>query len=268
MDESNKIELLLEDTKPGRLERIALKLRGGLWSRGSAPDDPEAAILNERLLTYPSNHIYEIRGQSLAPTVQLLKRWKTLSACYPRQIESFLDIGCCKGYFALRVARSANCRTALGIDVVEPFVRVARDVQDYLDIRNARFAVADLDRVAADPAAFGGPFQTVQLVSTYHYLYWGSWLNDQAFLSHAEILSRLATVCDRYLVFANPLDIDEVPRDVRRRAAQSDRARDYNSAAFLTAAAAWFDIFEIGYLDKYRKRPLLLMVKRRRSAGN
>ena len=36
------------------------------------------------------------------------------------------------------------------------------------------FVNASIEDVAANPSAYGGPFDLVQVISSYHYIYWGS----------------------------------------------------------------------------------------------
>src|SRR5262249_10923641 len=150
---------------------------------------------------------------------------------------------------------------AVGIDVHEPFISVANDVRDHLNRRNARFHLATLREIAEEPSAFGGPFQFVQLISTYHYLFWGSDLDSGALMDHSAILTLLARVCARYLLFASPLEIRECPRIIQDKA-RTHGDSNYNRAAFMRATDQWFDVFDIGHMDRQRKRQMLLMVKR------
>ena len=194
------------------------------------------------------------------PSRMLRERADSIRRALPRSLGNFLDIGSCKGYFVLEAAASASCPLAVGIDVHEPFVGVANEVRNWLGRDNARFHCASLDAVAAEPGRFGGPFQTVLLVSTYHYLYWGSDLEPKAFGQHRTILAMLARVCRGYLVFANPLEIRDCPAIIQH-AARARGAGEFNRESFLDAATEFFDVFQIGHMDRKRKRPLLLLAR-------
>src|SRR5207248_7621010 len=134
------------------------------------------------------------------------------------RLGSFLDVGSCKGFFVLQASITPGCSMAVGIDVHQPFVTVANDLRDHLHRDKAQCHFASLEMVASDPRRFGGPFQTVQLVSTYHYLYWGSDLESKAFGQHETILEMLARVCNGFVVFANPLEIADCPRIIQQKA--------------------------------------------------
>lgn len=246
---------------------LAQSLIGRAVQRFTRPAAPDAstADLNRRLLGYPRNHDYHLRGDKIVPSRMLRDRADSIARALPLKLGRFLDIGSCKGYFVLQASITDGCPLAVGIDVYEPFISVSNDVRDRLRRTNAAFHRASLDELASDPQRFGGPFNTVQLVSTYHYLFWGSELEPKSFGTHEAILAMLARVCTRFLVFANPLDIDDSPKFIQERArAQGDCG--YSRAAFLRAADAFFDVIPIGYMDKQRKRPLLLLVNRSNAA--
>ena len=224
-------------------------------------DEAPLAGLNRRLRGYPRNHTYRVRGNEMVPSRKLRQRAASISRALPHRLGSFLDIGSCKGYFVLQASASESCPVAVGIDVHEPFVTVSNEVRDRLHRPNAAFHLASLEEVAASPERFGGPFRTVQLVSTYHYLFWGSELEPKAFARHETILTMLARVCGKFLVFANPLEISDSPRFIQERA-QRDGDCGYCRDAFIRAADQLFDVISIGYMDRKHKRPLLLLVNR------
>jgi len=205
----------------------------------------------EDLAGYPSNHRYRIHGQRLVPGYQLYRRANVVESLYPQALTSLLDIGCCRGYYVFQGGLRPECRAAVGIDVFEPFIRTARRVQDYLGIRNVQFHLAGLDQVAQNPAAYGGPFQTIVLIGAYHYLYWGSVRCGQAFLSHREILSRLAGLCTDRVIFSARLRIADLPEGLRRQALGSSAGEDFNAEAFLRTAEDFFQVRQAGYLGNY-----------------
>jgi hypothetical protein len=161
----------------------------------------------------------------------------------------------------MQAALNDGCPAAVGIDVHKPFVDLAQEVSHRLQLTRARFFHAGLDEVVGNVQSFGGPFHTVQLISTYHYLYWGSALDSKAFGDHEIILQMLSALCERRLIFASPLEVDDCPTFVRRRAA-SYSAHHYTAAAFLSAAQNLFDVRQAGFMDRQHKRPLLQMVRR------
>jgi hypothetical protein len=222
-----------------------------LFGQKVVPTVQEQAM-NEQLVGYPRNHNYRLCGRQLLPSFELYERTRVFEPVYPSPLTSFLDIGCCRGYYVLRAATQPTCTWAAGIDVHEPFITTAGAVREYLGVQNARFRLATLSDVAEDPAAFGGPFQTVLLVGTYHYLFWGSSLSADALFSHREILSRLAKVCTHRLVFSGRLELGELPRYLRAKAAAAPQRAEFTTKGFLAAAAELFDVRQEGWAGRYR----------------
>jgi hypothetical protein len=175
-----------------------------------------------------------------------------VTALYPKTVQSFLDVGCCRGYFVLEASGRPQCRVATGIDVYEPFVSISNRVSRYLGIRNSRFYLASLDDVAKEPELYGGPFQAALMLGTYHYLYWGSELCPRAYHSHREILARVSRVCRGTLIFSARLEIDRLPGSLREKAEATGKADAYNTSSFLEAAEEFFQVQQAGYLGKDR----------------
>jgi len=219
------------------------------------------ARLNNELLGYPTNHTYQIVGNEFHAEGKLLERWNTISKFYPSKIRSFLDVGSCKGYFVFRMAMRDECQHSVGIDLFPHFIDVSVKASENLQLDRARIYNASIEDVANSPRKFAAPFHLVQLISTYHYLYWGSKRVEQSLSSHERILATLAALCEPFLLFANPLEIEDCPKEIRE-AARRNLSHDYNRAAFYTAAEKYFDIIETGSLDPAGKRPLLLLMKR------
>lgn len=65
---------------------------------------PEEPGLSAHMRGYPSNHQYMIRDAQLIPRFQLYERWRLVTGLWPAELESFLDIGCCRGYYVLTAA--------------------------------------------------------------------------------------------------------------------------------------------------------------------
>lgn len=216
--------------------------------------------LNRLLVGYPRNHNYSICRGELHPSFKLFERLRLVSSFYPAKMESFLDIGCCRGFYVLDTAMRHGCRIAAGIDVHEPFISISRKVKQHLQAENADFYLASLDTVAGNPESYGGPFQTVLLLGAYHYLFWGSHLCPTAYLSHREIFARLAKVCAGVLLFSARLEVDRLPHYIREDCASRKAAGVYSAKHCLESAAEFFKVHHAGYLGTY---PLFVMYKRR-----
>ena len=175
------------------------------------------------------------------------------------QPNTFIDIGCCYGYYVLQVAQQAGCRLAVGVDVHEPFVSTARKVGELLGVPNAAFHTTVIDDVAKRPAYYGGPFEVAFLLGTYHYIFWGSSRSSHSFRSHERILACLSELVTGSVVFSARLELRDLPRNVMGRAVSSPEAKDYTTAAFLRAAESFFDVEQAGFLGSY---PLFVMHKK------
>ncbi|MHC5062781.1 MAG: methyltransferase domain-containing protein [Planctomycetota bacterium] len=200
--------------------------------------------------SYPHNHGYRVVRGRMRPNAQLRRRWKKLRRLWPDPMESFLDLGCSKGFFVLASAAQHACKNALGIDVSEEPIRACREVQRSLGLTNVRFELARLDQVAGDPEAFGAPFETVQLVNTYQYLFFGSRISSQCYENHAEIFAQLDAITSKQILFSNRLELQDLPTNVQERAAESGRADLYSTDAVLAAASEHFRISRHGKLGR------------------
>lgn len=208
--------------------------------------------------SYPHNHGYRVIRGRLRPNFQLWCRWRKLRRLLPDPLHSFLDLGCSKGFFVLQAAQDDTCRSALGVDVTAENIDACRAVQAHLELNNARFELAHLDQIAARPESFGAPFQTVMLVNSYQYLFFGSKLSSHCYRTHSEIFAHLANITSERLIFSNRLELERLPGNVRARAQASGRAEEYCEASVLGAAAQHFEIERKGKLGRI---PLLLMTR-------
>ena len=224
---------------------------------GCSPYDSEREI-NQHLLGYPNNHNYQIWKGHILPSFKLYERARVVTSLYPKNLKSFLDIGSCKGYYVLETAQNPCCDISTGIDVHEPFISISTKVKEYLDIKNANFYLATLEELSNNPEAYGGPFQTVLLIGTYHYLFWGSSFSSSAFYGHREILTRLSQICTDRVIFSARLEIGMLPRDQKKKAKLKNEVK-YNTEYFLEKAEELFDVHKAGYLGKC---PLFVMLKR------
>jgi SAM-dependent methyltransferase len=225
--------------KPRNLVGYAAMLARGV---GRGPANEDERNLNEDLVGYPHNHLYRLRARQPIPDFSLYRRLRAVEPAYPATIESFLDVGCCRGYFVLDAARRVSCRTAVGIDVHEPFVAISSRVSRHLGMENTAFHHANLRTVSDRPESFGGPFQVVTMLNTYHYAYWGSERYPDAFHDDREILRCLSRICTDRVVFSARLEVDRLPSFVRERAMTSGQADNYTTGHFLAAATEFFDV--------------------------
>ncbi len=93
---------------------------------------------------YPRNHLYRIVNGRVAPGFRLYERLRIVEEVYPEPMHSFLDIGCCRGFYVLDAALRLRCPHAVGVDVHEPFITTARDAAQYLQVPEAAFHYASL----------------------------------------------------------------------------------------------------------------------------
>ena len=212
------------------------------------------------LISY-TDRTYRLCGPRVRPGFQLYNRLRIIRSLYPQPMESFLDIGSCRGYYVMDAAQRSGCKIATGIDVHEPFIITALKVRDYLGIANCDFHLATMDKVADSVESYGGPFQTVLLVGTYHYLYWGSRLSSSATFNHRDILERLWRISTEQVLLSGRHDICRLPGFLREKAesVESTIAEDYTTVGFLNSAAEFFDVRKSGYLGKY---PLYTMLRK------
>jgi hypothetical protein len=227
--------------------------RFSLWF-SPAPAVPERPPLPEDIVaqlagSYPNNHNYRIKRGKLAPTCRLAVRHHRISALYPKPLTSLLDLSASKGYFVLEAAQRPECRRAMGIDVVDEPLVAASYVRDYLGLDNARFARMRLDLLARRIGEFGGPFQTVLLINTYQYLYFGD--KHEPFESHQAIFSAIHKICAGRVIFNNRLEVDHCQGAIQKIAHETGRAGDYRTERVRAAAEEFFTVDIRGRLGRY-----------------
>jgi 2-polyprenyl-3-methyl-5-hydroxy-6-metoxy-1,4-benzoquinol methylase len=258
--------------KPSWSYRIATKLKSHksysafvqerLGQVAPAPADSSMARaeeeLNRLMSGYPRNHEYRIVGKRIVPGFRLYERLRLVAKAYPEPLASFLDIGCCRGFYVLDAATRLGCPHAVGIDVHEPFVAIAQKAAQYVGA-GAGFHYASLEQMSSDPGKFGGPFQAVMLIGTYHYLFWGSDRCSTAYFSHDEILGRLASICTDRLIFSGRMTTTRLPEGVKERLDKTPIQIPYTPEAFLQSAEKYFRVSHTGYLGV---DPLLVMMKK------
>ena len=208
-----------------------------------------------------TRHTYRIAGGEAFTTFQMDQRWKIVANLYPERLTSLLDIGCCRGWFVIKAAMRPECEKALGIDVVQGFIDSANEAKNALNLGDkVMFDYAFLDDVANNPAKYRTPYQTIVLLNTYHYMYWGSGYSDKHWADHEYLLGTLAGICTDRVIFMSPLEIEHCPSDIARRARQHPEwAPNFTTEKFLEVAGKYFDVTHEGYLGI---RPLYLMKKK------
>jgi len=224
----------------------------------SSPEKIERQ-LNKLLLGYPRNHNFRVHKKKLIPSFKLYERLRLVRTVYPDPLESFLDIGCSRGFYVMDAAQRHDCRASVGTDVYEPFIRAANEVRKYLEMDNACFRLAGLEDLAEAPENYGGPFQTILLIGTYHYLFWGSSLCPSAYRSHREILIRLWRICTDRVIFSGRLEINKLQRSLKEKAKSAMGKIPYSTAEFISSAKEFFEVRTVGYLGTY---PLFVLLKK------
>jgi hypothetical protein len=221
------------------------------WLKPAAPDRPPlpADVVQLVAASYPNNHNYRVKSGKLAPTCRLAVRHKRIAALYPKPLTSLLDLSASKGYFVLEAAQRPECRRAMGIDVVDEPLVAASYVRDHLGLDNARFARMRLDMLARRIDEFGGPFETVLLINTYQYLYFGD--RHEPFESHQAIFSAMRRVCAGRVIFNNRIELDQCQGVIQKIAATTGRGGDYRTERVLAAAEEFFTIEIRGRLGRY-----------------
>ncbi|NQU76123.1 MAG: hypothetical protein HQ546_07420 [Planctomycetes bacterium] len=207
--------------------------------------------LNPRLLGYPPNHNCRLQNGRLRPSFKLYQRALAVTALYPQPLTSFLDIGSCRGYYVLDAAGQPGCQRAVGIDLEKDFISVANDLRDYMGVANASFRLASLDDLTDDLSAVGGLFQTVLLIGTYHYLFWGSRRSSVSYHSHEGIFDRLAGLCTDRLIVSARLEVARLPDYIRQETVGAAERDVYTTERFLEAARRHFEVRTAGSLGRH-----------------
>lgn len=198
--------------------------------------------------SYPHNANYRVVDGQLRPKCQLSLRRQRIAPLYPQPLTSLLDVGCGLGYFVLEAAQQPACERAMGIDVTRHFIDACQQVADHVGSR-AAFAVESLDRLADRCHAWHAPFQTVLVMNTYQYLYFGSSLCASHYTTHQEIFGHLRRLTTGRVIFNNRTEFAALQADVRAR--DDGRSRHFNTAAIRAAAAEFFHVTEHRPLGRY-----------------
>lgn len=225
-------------------------------SRSAQPERAEQEDrLNNMLRTYPANQAFSLRRGSPVPGRKLAKRLRVLLRLYPAHSDSVLDIGCAQGFFVFDAARRYPDAHVVGIDASESYQAVWQEVSGFLHLPKVQFYRGLLHEFLQKLEEFGGPFQTVLLVNTYHYLYFGSDLQSFGYRDHGRIFQMLSQLCSERLIWSSPLENRECPR----YSARGDSGADYTRDRILGASRKYFTVEAAGWLGR---RPVYLMYPR------
>jgi len=207
-----------------------------------------------------TRHIFQIAEDRVLSTSQMELRWKVVTGLYPRKLTSLLDIGCCRGWFIVKAAMLPECEAALGVDVVPEFIEAANEAKRLLKLDKAQFEYAFLNDLERDRQKYRLPYQTLLLINTYHYMYWGSTACPTHWPDQDYLLRTLASMCTDRMIFMSPLEVSDCPSDIAERAREHpDWAEQYTTSRFLDIASRYFDVSLENYLGI---RPLYLMKKK------
>ncbi len=211
--------------------------------------------LNDMLRVYPSNQVYSLHRSSLVPGRKLAKRLPLLLSLYPAHIDSLLDIGCAQGFFVFDAALRYPPAHVVGIDASDVYLDLWREVSGWLKLSNVEFHQGLLHDFLQHLEDSGGPFQTVLLVNTYHYLYFGSGLHPFGYKDHGLIFQMLHRLCSERLIWSSPLENHKCPC----YSEHGDAGADYTTDRILGAAREFFTVEAAGSLGR---RPVYLMYPR------
>lgn len=237
--------------KPVDRERLACRGFDGLAA--NLPAEVQTFVSD----SYPHNHTYTPQGNCLVPSRKLAVRVAGLSRHYPAPLTSLLDLSCSKGFFVFHAAAQASCERALGIDLSDECLDVCRLLNTgFARRQHVRFERLTLPELAERIDEFGGPFQTVLLINTYQYLFFGSTVAPAVGQDHREIFRLLRAVCAGRLVFHNRLSLDDLQSDPQERASRAGTGKLYHPHAIREAAREFFDVTT---LSRWLGRPVWLL---------
>ena len=207
--------------------------------------------------SYPHNHTYTALDDRLIPGRKLAVRVAGLARYYPAPLTSLADLSCSKGFFVFHAAAQPTCERALGVDLDEECLAVCRQLRErFTGNRRVQLARLTLPELADRIDEFGGPFQTVLLINTYQYLFFGSTVAPAISQDHREIFRLLRDVCCGRLIFHNRVRFSDLQSNPQERAARAGTEALYHPAAIRAAAE---ELFRVTTLRKWLGRPVWLL---------
>ena len=199
---------------------------------------------------YPSNHTYKISHRALSPKYKLAKRYKKIRRLFPEPLTSFVEIGCSKGFFVFSAGAYPDCTRSLGIDVNNHDIEICLWVKDRIKHSNTSFKLMQLHELAESIHQFGGPFQTVLILNTYQYLYFGSDTVSTCYLNHDVIFGYLRKICSHRIIFNNRIELEDCQNTARIAVAKMD-SEFYTEKNLLSAAEKYFAVQKHGKIGQY-----------------
>jgi len=118
----------------------------------------------------------------------------------------------------LGAAMLPECEAALGIDVVPEFIEAANEAKRILKLDKARFEYTFLNNLDRDRQKYRLPYQTLLMINTYHYLYWGSAYCPTHWPDQDYLLRTAGVALHDRMLFMSPLEVIDCPFDIVRRA--------------------------------------------------
>lgn len=204
---------------------------------------------------YPSNHTFKIHKTHLVPKRELYKRYRLIQRLYPKPLTSLLDTSCSKGFFVFDALQKISCIRTMGIDINEYDIRFCQTVKSHLKAQHAQFALLRLHELAERVNEFGGPFQTLLLINSYQYFYFGSAVSSFSYQSHEEIWDYLRMLCCGRIIFNNRINVRDC-QNTDKVIEVPEKAALYTESHLLQAASRHFSIERHGKIGKY---PLFTM---------
>jgi hypothetical protein len=195
--------------------------------------------------SYPSNHNFSVDASRLIPSRKLATRVAHFRQFYPQPLRSLLDLSCSKGFFVFDAAREKTCVRAMGIDLCDKTLETCYRLRERFAhperVVLERLALAELSQQIDQ---FGGPFDTVLLVNTYQYLYFGSSIAPALSRDHCEIFRHIRSVCSGRVIFHNRISFQRVQKHLQETAEGAEWGRFYTPKAIKSAASEYFRVTE------------------------
>ena len=201
--------------------------------------------------SYPSNHTYKILENTIRPKCKLTLRYQKIKKLFPEKLTSLVDIGCSKGFFIFAASTQLGSTRNLGIDIDDYDIQFCRAVKNHFRNPNVNFEIVQLHELAERIDEFGGPFQTVLLVNTYQYLYFGSARSSLHYQSHDEIFKSLRKICSERLIFNNRMNLTECQNIEHINDTNETESDNYNEQKIIESASKYFSIAKRGNIGRY-----------------
>jgi hypothetical protein len=196
--------------------------------------------------SYPPNHNFNIVDDCLVPSRKLATRVAHFRRYYVPGGSSLLDLSCSKGFFLFDAACDPTCERVLGIDLMDNTLETCKQLRRHFDyaerVAIQKLTLAELAERIED---FGGPFETVLLINTYQYLFFGSPIAPAVCQDHGEIFRLIRRVCSGRVIFHNRISYSRVQKHIRAAAGEQNWEQLYSPEAIRSAASKFFCVTEL-----------------------